>query len=73
MRLCWERWRRCSLISAGPVAQLMPMTSSCSGSMAASAAPISVPGSMRPVSSMVTWHLDRHLAADRGHGPAARR
>ena len=32
----------------------MPMTSGCNGSIAASAAWISVPGSMRPVSSMVT-------------------
>ena len=54
MRECCERWRRCSLISYGPVAQLMPMTSTPSGSMAASAAPISVPGSIRPVTSMVT-------------------
>ena len=70
MRLCWDRWRRCSLISAGPVAQLMPMMSTFSGSMAASAAPISVPGSMRPVSSMVTWAWIGHLAAGLGHGPA---
>jgi hypothetical protein len=55
MRLWWLRWRRCSLISAGPVAQLMPTMSTFNGSMAASAAPISVPGSIRPVSSMVTW------------------
>ncbi len=46
----------CSPISVGPVAQLRPMMSMPSGSMAASAAPISVPTSMRPVSSMVTWH-----------------
>ena len=32
----------------------MPMTSGRMASRAASAAPISVPGSMRPVSSMVT-------------------
>ncbi len=44
-----------SPISAGPVAQLSPMTSGRMGSSAVSAAPISVPGSMRPVSSMVTW------------------
>ena len=55
MRACWERWRRCSPISVGPVAQFNPMTSGRSGSMAAKAPPISVPGSMRPVSSMVTW------------------
>ena len=54
-RRAGDRWRRCSLISDGPVAQLRPMTSGCSGSTAASAAPISVPGSMRPVSSIVTW------------------
>ena len=44
-----------SPISAGPVAQLRPMTSGRMGSRAVSAAPISVPGSIRPVSSMVTW------------------
>ena len=33
----------------------MPMMSGRSGSTAARAAPISVPGSMRPVSSIVTW------------------
>ena len=54
MRACWLRWRRCSLISTGPVAQLMPMTSGRMASSAQSAALISVPGSMRPVSSMVT-------------------
>ncbi len=54
MRAWWARWRRCSLISTGPVAQLMPMTSGLMASRAHSAALISVPGSMRPVSSMVT-------------------
>jgi hypothetical protein len=61
MRACWERWRRCSLISAGPVAQLMPMTSGRIGSRAASAAPISVPGSMRAGQLDGDLHLDRHL------------
>ncbi len=70
MRACWERWRRCSPISVGPVAQLRPMTSGCRGSMAASAAPISVPGSIRPVSSMVTWTWSGDLTALSGHGPA---
>ncbi len=54
IRACWLRWRRCSPISAGPVAQLMPMMSGFIGSMAARAAAISVPGSIVPVSSMVT-------------------
>ena len=54
MRAWWARWRRCSPISAGPVAQLMPMTSGRSASSAVRAAPISVPGSMRPVISIVT-------------------
>ena len=53
-RLAPERWRRASLISTGPVAQLRPTTSTCIESSTVSAAPISVPGSMRPVSSMVT-------------------
>ena len=49
------RWRRGSNISAGPVAQLSPITSTSMASRAQRAAPISVPGSMVPVSSMVTW------------------
>ena len=53
--LRWERYRRCSLISAGPVAQLRPMTSGRRASRVVRAAPISVPISMRPVVSMVTW------------------
>ncbi len=48
------RWRRCSLISAGPVAQLRPITSMPSGSRATSAAPISEPSSIVPVVSTVT-------------------
>ena len=55
IRACWDRWRRCSLISAGPVAQLMPMTSGRRASIETSAAAMSVPGSMRPVTSIVTW------------------
>ena len=54
-RLADERWRSASLISTGPVAQLRPTTSTCMASSTVSAAPISVPGSMRPVSSIVTW------------------
>ena len=38
----------------GPVAQFMPITSGCIASSAVSAAPISVPTSMRPVVSTVT-------------------
>ena len=49
------RWRRGSNISAGPVAQLSPIRSTSMASRAHRAAPISVPGSMVPVSSMVTW------------------
>ncbi len=49
------RVRRCSLISAGPVAQLSPMRSMPSGASAVSAAPISVPSSIVPVVSTVTW------------------
>ncbi|MFN8170493.1 MAG: hypothetical protein U0R65_01360 [Candidatus Nanopelagicales bacterium] len=47
--------RRCSLISAGPVAQLSPMRSIPNGAKAVSAAPISVPSSIVPVVSTVTW------------------
>ena len=50
-----DRYRRCSLISAGPVAQFSPMTSTPSGSIAVSAAPISLPSSIVPVVSTVTW------------------
>ena len=49
-----QSWRSGSYISTGPVAQLRPMTSMPSGLSAVIAAPISVPGSIRPVSSMVT-------------------
>ncbi len=52
-RACLASCRRCSLISAGPVAQLSPMTSMPSGSSAASAAPTSVPSSIVPVVSTV--------------------
>jgi hypothetical protein len=44
-----------SYISTGPVAQLSPMRSMPSALSDVMAAPISVPGSMRPVISMVTW------------------
>ena len=54
---CAARYRRCSLISAGPVAQLSPITSMPSGSSAVSAAPISEPSSIVPVVSMVTWAI----------------
>ncbi len=52
-----ERWRRCSVISRGPVAQLSPITSGRMGSRAVRAAPISLPTSIRPVVSMVTWTM----------------
>lgn len=55
MRACRDRWRRCSLISAGPVAQFKPIMSTPSGSTAVNAAPISLPSSMVPVVSTVTW------------------
>ena len=64
-RECCERWRRCSVISAGPVAQLRPKTSGFIATKAARAAPISVPSSIRPVSLHRHLHLDRHLAARR--------
>ena len=47
-------WRSGSYISTGPVAQLSPRTSTPRGASAVIAAPISVPGSIRPVSSIVT-------------------
>ena len=57
VRACCERWRRCSVISAGPVAQFMPITSGRIASSAVSAAPISEPTSMRPVVSTVTCSM----------------
>jgi hypothetical protein len=51
---CSDSTRRCSLISAGPVAQFIPIRSMPSGSSAVSAAPISEPTSMVPVCSTVT-------------------
>ena len=50
-----DRWRSGSNISLGPVAQLSPIRSTPMASSAHRAAPTSVPGSMVPVSSMVTW------------------
>ena len=52
---CWDRKRRCSCISAGPVAQLMPSTSGRIAPSDTRAAPISLPTSIRPVVSIVTW------------------
>ncbi len=49
-----DRWRRCSCISIGPVAQLRPNTSGRSAPRAPSAAPISLPSSIVPVCSIVT-------------------
>ena len=54
---CRDRWRRCSLISSGPVAQFSPRTSIPNGSSAVRAAPISLPSSIVPVVSTVTWHI----------------
>ncbi len=64
-RLAPERWRRASLISTGPVAQLRPTTSTCMASSTVSAAPISVPG------QHAAGQLDRHLRLQ-GHHPAER-
>ena len=60
---------RCSLISAGPVAQFNPIKSMPIGSNAFKAAPISDPINMVPVVSTVTWairtisFLDRAIAS----------
>ena len=51
------RWRRCSLISAGPVAQFSPIPSMPSAAIEVSAAPISLPSSSVPVVSTVTWTI----------------
>ena len=57
VRAYCDRWRRCSVISRGPVAQLRPMTSGRRASSEVRAAPISVPTSIRPVVSIVTWTI----------------
>ena len=49
-----DRYLRCSLISAGPVAQFNPITSTPRASRVERAAPISEPSSMVPVVSTVT-------------------
>ena len=67
-RLAAERWRSASLISTGPVAQLRPATSTCIESSTVRAAPISVPGSMRPVSSIVTCACSGTCRPERDHG-----
>ena len=54
IRACAARYRRCSLISPGPVAQFSPIMSMPSGSRAVSAAAISLPSSIAPVVSIVT-------------------
>ena len=68
---CPARWRRCSLISPGPVAQFSPIMSMPSGSRAVSAAAISVPSSIAPVVSMVTWAMTIASGSQLGHGPLA--
>ena len=54
---CRASVRRCSLISAGPVAQLSPTRSTPSGTRLVTAASVSVPSSIVPCSSMVTWAM----------------
>ena len=63
------RCRSGSNISAGPVAQLSPITSTSMASRAHRAAPISVPGNMVPVSSMVTWVWMGRMRPVARHGP----
>ena len=50
----FDRYRKCSDISVGPVAQLRPIKSISRGSSAFKAAPISDPKSIVPVVSTVT-------------------
>ena len=70
-RLCADRWRSGSPISAGPVAQLRPITSTSMASRALRAAAISVPG--QHPAGQLDGHLDLegHAAAGGGHGPPA--
>ena len=60
-----DRWRTCSAISLGPVAQLRPMTGTPSASTIAVAAAMSVPTSMR------AGGLDGDLDHQRQLAPAA--
>ena len=62
-----------SPISAGPVAQLSPMMSGRMASRAVRAAPISVPGSIRPGELDGHLDLERHAPAGADHGPLGRR
>ena len=71
MRECCDRWRRCSPISAGPVAQLMPMTSGSHGVERGERGADLGAGQHAAGELDGDLHLDRHLAADRRHGPAA--
>ena len=70
-RQCCERWRRCSVISRGPVAQLRPNTSGFIARSETSAAPISVPTSIRPVVSIVTCTWMRDAPALGRHRPTS--
>ncbi len=55
MRACLDSSRRCSLISAGPVAQFSPIMSMPRASSAVRAAAVSEPSSIVPVVSTVIW------------------
>ena len=70
-RQVWDRWRTCSAISLGPVAQFRPITGTPSASTMAVAAAMSVPTSMVPVVSMVDLDHQRQLAAPADEGVAA--
>ena len=67
----WARYRMCSVISRGPVAQLRPRMSGFRAMSDVRAAPISEPSSMRPVVSMVTWVWMGTDPTGGGHGPPA--
>ena len=68
--LFFAKTRRCSLISAGPVAQFRPIRSIFSGSNAFKAAPISEPSNIVPVASTVTCAIK---TISRGHFSIASR
>ncbi len=67
VRACWARYRRCSPISAGPVAQFIPITSTPRGSIAVRAAAMSDPSSIWPVVSTVTWVITGTRRPARSH------
>ncbi len=69
--LRWERYRRCSLISAGPVAQLRPIDVGAERRQRGQGGPDLGAEQHAAGGFDGDLHLQRDLAAGVGHGPAA--